>query len=106
MVAVCIQPAVPADKEARGRILLRIQAHHLHAIPGHKRQKGDEVPLVHGMVKRDWSSVTYHSVSIFSAWMACASSGSSASSGGRDTPQQEYAPSPTDQITLPHTGQT
>ena len=26
--------------------------------------------------------------------------------GGRDTPQQEYAPSPTDQITLPHTGQT
>ena len=27
-------------------------------------------------------------------------------SGGRDTPQQEYAPSPTDQITLPHTGQT
>lgn len=53
MVAVRVQPAVPADKEARGRLLLGIQARHLHAVPGHKRQKGDEVPLVHGVVKRD-----------------------------------------------------
>ena len=53
MVAVRVHPAMSADKEARGRLLLGIQARHLHAVPGHKRQKGDEVPLVHGVVKRD-----------------------------------------------------
>ena len=51
IVAMRVQPAVPADKEALDASCSGYRRATC-AIPGHECQKGDEVPLVHGMVKK------------------------------------------------------
>ena len=100
-VAVGVERSPAVNGEPYRGILLRIELYDLNPIRSHKREKRDEMRLLH-RVLHGYIKITLNVLRPDQMLRIVRLS----LQGGSCTPQQLYAPSPVEKITFPQTGQT